>query len=107
MSNTKWNSLPKEKKEKIKKYYLKFYKKFDCGRCPFMLAANDIGNVEAIKLFISNESINSSEEVCERCRSFKELDLEGRWDCCPCLAYGAYDAKKNLAKLLKRWKLIE
>ena len=95
-----WKSRTKADKTKIKKFYLKFYKKFDCDFCPCLLAQDTLGVDEADFLFWV-----SADGMCRMCRNWAML-TKGKSTSCPCNEYGPEEAKKRLARLLRVWKLL-
>lgn len=98
----KWHSKSPEQKKQIKEFYLKFYKNFDCGKCPILLAKDTIAYEEAEILFYGKDNCGG----CDMCANFKELTKIHGENCCPCNAFGSEEAYKRLTQLLKRWKLI-
>ena len=95
-----WKSRTKADKTKIKKFYLKFYKKFDCEACPCLLAQDTLGVDEGDFLF--RVQVDGK---CQMCRNWAILTKNIKFSC-PCDEYGPTEAKKRLAKLLRVWKLL-
>jgi hypothetical protein len=99
----KWRNKSPEDKKRIKNFYLRFYRNFNCERCPILLAKDMINYEEADNLFIGKNRFDG----CNMCTQFKELTKDHDGSSCPCVAFGQEKAYKGLKQLLKRWKLIK
>jgi len=96
-----WQCRTKADKDKIKRYYLKFYKEFDCLTCPCLLAQSALGQDAGEGLFWVG-----ADGLCRMCRSWAVL-TKNKGTSCPCNEYGPEEAKKRLAKLLRVWGLLK